>query len=304
MALHLELGLLLAVAAAAQPPADPLLPTPPRTTPQQAQRMEHIHAAAATASAAARPELLALLDDPRFRTTFAPLAGPAAAGLSAVELLSRFEEETAVAELVHNMPADAGVVPGPDGEPRRQPAPDNTIAIGQASPVFWNLWEIGLMTGASESPHFGPSVNCSQPQLASKLRCENNTDPHLAGGCKWVELEGRCAALSHGPFENPTNAAEVGLFGLPSFRGNAQSPADYQVSRHDIAGIWVAFFSRYQRYRCGQDAMQRPVYTAVNHHKVDLGNPNFGPVGVVFDREFNDNMTLLGAVDTGTRVDE
>eukprot|EP01045_Picozoa_sp_COSAG04_P044382 COSAG04_NODE_15031_length_546_cov_1.042506_1_plen_60_part_00 len=46
--------------------------------------------------------------------------------------------------------------------------------------------------------------------------------------------------------------------------------------------------------------MQRPVYTAVNHHKVDLGNPNFGPVGVVFDREFNDNMTLLGAVDTGT----
>ena len=50
--------------------------------------------------------------------------------------------------------------------------------------------------------------------------------------------------------------------------------------------------------------MQRPVYTAVNHHKVDLGNPNFGPVGVVFDREFNDNMTLLGAVDTGARVDE
>ena len=185
-----------------------------------------------------------------------------------------------MAELVHNMPADAGIAPGPDGEPRKQPAPDNTIAIGQASPVFWNLWEIGLMTGASESPHFGPSVNCSQPQLASKLRCENNTDPHLAGGCKWIELEGRCAELSHGPFENPTNAAEVGLFGLPSFRGNAQSPADYQ------------------------DAMQRPVYTAVNHHKVDLGNPNFGPVGVVFDREFNDNMTLLGAVDTGARVDE
>ena len=285
MAPHLGLGLLLAASAAAQPPLDPpdrpaLLPTPPRTTPQQAHLMEHIHAAAATASAAARPELLALLDDPRFRTAFAPLAGPAAAALSAVELLSRFEEETAVAELVHNMPADAGIAPGPDGEPRRQPAPDNTIAIGQASPVFWNLWEIGLMTGASESPHFGPSVNCSQPQLASKLRCENNTDPHLAGGCKWIELEGRCAALSHGPFENPTNAAEVGLFGLPSFRGNAQSPADYQ------------------------DAMQRPVYTAVNHHKVDLGNPNFGPVGVVFDREFNDNMTLLGAVDTGTRVDE
>ena len=24
------------------------------------------------------------------------------------------------------------------------------------------------------------------------------------------------------------------------------------VSRHDIAAIWVAFFSRRQRYRCGQ----------------------------------------------------
>ena len=26
----------------------------------------------------------------------------------------------------------------------------------------------------------------------------------------------------------------------------------YKVSRHDIAAIWVAFFSRRQRYRCGQ----------------------------------------------------
>ena len=29
------------------------------------------------------------------------------------------------------------------------------------------------------------------------------------------------------------------------------------VSRHDIAGIWVAFFSRCQRYRCGQAATRR-----------------------------------------------
>ena len=26
------------------------------------------------------------------------------------------------------------------------------------------------------------------------------------------------------------------------------------MSRHDIAAIWVAFFSRCQRYRCGQDS--------------------------------------------------
>ena len=28
-----------------------------------------------------------------------------------------------------------------------------------------------------------------------------------------------------------------------------------QVSRHDIADIWVAFFSRCQRYRCGQEGV-------------------------------------------------
>ena len=37
----------------------------------------------------------------------------------------------------------------------------------------------------------------------------------------------------------------------------------------------------------------------MNLHKVDLGNPNFGPVGVEFSRAFNENMTLVGAVDTG-----
>ena len=35
---------------------------------------------------------------------------------------------------------------------------------------------------------------------------------------------------------------------LPSGRGRPCGA----VSRHDIAGIWVAFFSRCQRYRCGQ----------------------------------------------------
>jgi len=32
-----------------------------------------------------------------------------------------------------------------------------------------------------------------------------------------------------------------------------KDPAETVVSRHDIAGIWVASFSRCQRYRCGQD---------------------------------------------------
>ena len=32
----------------------------------------------------------------------------------------------------------------------------------------------------------------------------------------------------------------------------SRTPSAPPVSRHDIAGIWVAFFSRCQRYRCGQ----------------------------------------------------
>ena len=34
-------------------------------------------------------------------------------------------------------------------------------------------------------------------------------------------------------------------------------PDEREVSRHDIAGIWVAFFSRCQRYRCGQEGLAR-----------------------------------------------
>jgi len=39
------------------------------------------------------------------------------------------------------------------------------------------------------------------------------------------------------------------------------------VSRHDIAGIWVAFFSRPQRYRCGQGraSSMLPVDFAQSH---------------------------------------
>ena len=34
--------------------------------------------------------------------------------------------------------------------------------------------------------------------------------------------------------------------------GEAGSAGQMEVSCHGIAGIWVAFFSRCQRYRCGQ----------------------------------------------------
>ena len=40
------------------------------------------------------------------------------------------------------------------------------------------------------------------------------------------------------------------------------------MSRHDIAGIWVAFFQECQQYRCGQEACEP-------FHLQLLPNPNF-----------------------------
>ena len=42
------------------------------------------------------------------------------------------------------------------------------------------------------------------------------------------------------------------------------------VSCHDIAGIWVAFFSGCQRYRCGQATRQIPATQSLD---VRNGNP-------------------------------
>ena len=44
----------------------------------------------------------------------------------------------------------------------------------------------------------------------------------------------------------------IGSFILSGFSLDAE---EVSVSRHDLAGIWVAFFSRCQRYRCGQEYM-------------------------------------------------
>ncbi len=42
------------------------------------------------------------------------------------------------------------------------------------------------------------------------------------------------------------------------------------VSCHDIAGIWVAFFSRCQRYRCGQVNLFRHAVKENLRQKVEL----------------------------------
>ncbi|GAB5353709.1 hypothetical protein AAMO2058_000057200 [Amorphochlora amoebiformis] len=48
-----------------------------------------------------------------------------------------------------------------------------------------------------------------------------------------------------------------------------------------------------------RESSQRPVYTAVNTLKIDMGNIDFGNLSAVFNREFSDNMTLMFMIDTG-----
>jgi hypothetical protein len=77
---------------------------------------------------------------------------------------------------------------------------------------------------------------------------------------------------------SPEDCAEKGLYGFDAFSGtkdNTSYPATYT------------------------EAANRPVYTAWNILRTDMGNPNFGSVCAVFSTEYVRNMTVVAAVDTG-----
>eukprot|EP01052_Picozoa_sp_SAG31_P013700 SAG31_NODE_831_length_11669_cov_3.410026_3_plen_365_part_00 len=143
----------------------------------------------------------------------------------------------------------------------------------------------------------GPDCDTQQPlnctRQHSKHHCENVS---AAGGqigwpplppCKWVTARSECVALrqpgSHGmpqDFRPATDVAEVGLFGFPEFENVTE-----------LSGNLVSYTLT--------EAIERPVYTAFNSRKVDVGNPMFGPISAVFAPDFMRNMTLIAPIDTG-----
>ncbi len=200
--------------------ADAVDTTPPRQTPYQADLMRTVRKDAAEASAAARPELLKLMDSAAFRNNVSA-AYPAARSASAEDMLNAFVEELGVAEFVHNFRATEPV----SGTGGHRQYDDIDVALGRNSTYFQNLWEL-------------VSTGFHKPKELNTI----------------------------------TDAAETGIMG---FREFSQFPPPFEES------------------------MERPVYTAVNHFKVDMGNPGFGNVSAVFQRSEVDNMTMIMGIDTG-----
>jgi hypothetical protein len=100
--------------------------------------------------------------------------------------------------------------------------------------------------------------------------------------CKWRTADKKCVHL---PKEQSTaqvtDIVEVGLFGFPAF-SNKNASSDGATPHYSFA-----------------ESINRPIYTAFNHRKVDVGNPEFGHASAIFSPEYVRNMTLIAPVDTG-----
>ena len=213
-------GVLAAAGAASS--ATVLTPTPPPMTPLQIKYMQGVERKAQAASEAAVPELLGALDDPAFRETLTGCC-PDIAQLKADELLTWFQRQTAVSEMVHNFNAEPPT-PGQHGH-----GGDPDLDVYENSTWFYNLWEPWVLNLTTSNP----------------------------GG--------------------PEDAMEAGPFGLPEFK-NGRTPANLE------------------------EAEQRPVYSAFNNRMVDVGNPMFGDVSMVFSPDFVKPMTIIAPMDTGLWV--
>jgi hypothetical protein len=282
----------------------------------QREVIQSIQRRARKDSLAARKHVLSLLGSAAFE---AALDGccPELLAMSAEARLRWYDQEMLAVEMVHNF--------GEDGSGGIQS--DETVELGANATFFYNMWEVGLLGAELQRPPV--PFNCSNPMglrvcgphgschpapeaprgfvchchtgwlgdmcsvrvlpncttLLSRPTCENISSFDASGGfglppCKWVAAHGMCVQLAterpgHGPL-TISDVAEVNVFGFPAFK-----------VRGDPNAVPYA------------EAVQRPIYTAVNTRKVDVGNPTFGPVSAIFAPGFVRNMTLIAPIDTG-----
>jgi len=102
---------------------------------------------------------------------------------------------------------------------------------------------------------FSRAIRNMDPDKKKKKQSEIGQlwDPDQYAGQRIQEHRPRSAASLHSeaPVDEEREENQVGIQSARGLR-NKEGVDLYAVSCHDIAGIWVAFFSRCQRYRCGQ----------------------------------------------------
>ena len=133
--------LLLTITLAASAAID----VPPQQTDAQIELWAKQNDAARTASAAATPAVLDLFSSAEFREGLRQCCA-SLADLPSTELLARFREQVAVAELAHNFPSQAG----------GQHFTDETLDAMSEYPWFINQWQAKLLQPHAQAWHFDP----------------------------------------------------------------------------------------------------------------------------------------------------
>ena len=126
----MRFALLLAACSAFVRTATTGSDVPERQSARMVELFNEASTAAATASAAATPELLAYLDSSDFRRNISAHCGDIAK-LPADQMLARYEEELGVVELIHNFDA---ICDGDHG--------DTCVGLEKDSLYFHNLWQL------------------------------------------------------------------------------------------------------------------------------------------------------------------
>ena len=82
----------------------------------------------------------------------------------------------------------------------------------------------------------------------TELRLRAGPVPDHANGGHGEPGDAAAPPRRHRPDLPEDKSDDAALHRLPSIQPDAR--AGHYVSRHDIAAVWAAFFSRWQRYRC------------------------------------------------------
>ena len=230
-----------------------------RQTPEQRAVVARLALAAVSASADATEPLLTELDSLAFRAALAQRGLAELAKSPAHTLLSRLRAEVAASEVVHNL-ALLTV-----GVHNLASAHTNDSSSEDSCGSACLGWSPGNCDGMPRTP----ISNCTELNNLWALGFGGWVAPDTVRG--WMG----------GP-----DTFEVGCVGCAPFTGTLP----YHCGTGHCSRDWPATLT---------EAQQRPIYAVVDLKKIDVGIPDFGPVGIVFNKSTISSATILMPADTG-----